>query len=223
MSISWLLHRPGPWRDWLWALAATVPGTLVCVAGPRVRFTLEGHLCRPRPLSRLRRTGPCSPRPGATLQGFRAVRHVWWNRNASRGGSPALQVSGGRSSREHQCREHGVSEVEGEWQKLAPSDTEPASRSLKLGTYQYFCLRKKFHQNPALPVPILKLVNEPPMAQAAAFPETRSKWGCVWVFQEESLSLPQSFGSPRCKPCWFSKPDTVGVHFPSAGPPWCRD
>lgn len=58
---------------------------------------------------------------------------------------------------------------------MAPSDTEAASRSLKLGIYQYFCLRRMFHQNPALLAHILKLVNEPPMAQAAAFPETQSK------------------------------------------------
>lgn len=58
---------------------------------------------------------------------------------------------------------------------MAPSDTEPHSRSLKLGAYQYFCLQRKFHQNPALLAHILKLVNELPMAQAAAFPETQSK------------------------------------------------
>ena len=58
---------------------------------------------------------------------------------------------------------------------MAPSDTEPDSRSLTLGAYQHFCLRRKFHQNPALLAHILKLVNGPPMAQAAAFPETQSK------------------------------------------------
>ena len=43
---------------------------------------------------------------------------------------------------------------------MAPSDTEPDSRSLTLGAYQHFCLRRKFHQNPALLAHILKLVND---------------------------------------------------------------
>ena len=44
------------------------------------------------------------------------------------------------------------------------------------------------------------------------------QWACEKALQLQSLRFPQSSDSPQHKPCWFSKPDVLGAHRPSAGP-----
>lgn len=44
------------------------------------------------------------------------------------------------------------------------------------------------------------------------------QWACEQALQLQSLGFLQSSESPHHKPCWFSKPDVLGAHHPSAGP-----
>lgn len=94
----------------------------------------------------------------------------------------------------------------------------------KSGTRQHFCPQSKLQLIPApLALPI-KLVNESPLYMAQAlFTLIPLHWDlghvslCACPLRAKS-HFPTDLQLTWTEPCWFSKPDIIGAHHPSAGP-----
>lgn len=115
-----------------------------------------------------------------------------------------------------------VSQVNGECQKLRlPVLDQVGGRRVKKGermaptsTYDS---GESSNKSPSLP----KLASVSPSCATRCFSNC---FLCARTRKKCNLGFLQPFGTPRCRPHWFSKPDAMGAPLPRVGPPgWGLD